>query len=106
MRAYRELLVGHYRERVRRTEAKLAELGNSREFRNWIRRQGFEPGTNGRAERVGDCKAESGQSAVPNIDIRHGGNLTPSRWRREEFRNQRYTPGWELAGGGPGGEGP
>ena len=100
--AYRELLIEHYRERVRQTEAKLAELGNSREFRNWIRRQGFEPGTNGRAERVDDCKAESWQSAVPNIDIRHGGNLTPSRWRREEFRNQRYTRGWQLAESVPG----
>lgn len=92
--AYRALLIEHYRERVRRTEAKLAELGEGREFRNWIRRQGYEPGTHGRPERVDDFKSEPWQSADPILDIRHDGNLTPSRWRRDEFRNQRYTRGW------------
>ena len=92
--ADRALLVDHYRERVKRTEAKLAELGDTRAYRNWIRKQGFEPGTHGRPERVDDYKAASWQSAQPNIDIRHGDNLTPSRWRKDEFRNQRYTKGW------------
>ena len=95
--AYRETLVKHYKERVRRTEQKWKELGNCREFRNWIRKQGFEPGTHNRAERVDDLKAESWQSAQPNIDIRHNGNLTGSRWKKEEFRNKKYTAGWTEA---------
>lgn len=33
-------------------------------------------------------------SEYPNIDIRHNDNLTPSRWKREQFRDQRYTRGW------------
>lgn len=92
--ANRETLVRHYEERVKRTEAKLKELGDTRAFRNWIRRQGFEPGTHGRPERVDDLKAESWQSAEPLYDIRHDGNLTPSRWEKEQYRNSRYTRGW------------
>jgi glycosyltransferase involved in cell wall biosynthesis len=92
--ANRHLLIRHYEERVRRTEAKWNELGDSRTFRNWIRQQGFEPGTHNRPERVDDFKAESWQSEQPNMDIRHEANLTPSRWRKDEFRNQKYTRGW------------
>jgi hypothetical protein len=41
-------------------------------------------------------------SAVPNIDIRHGNNLTPTRWRKDQFRDQRYTKGWTEADEVPG----
>lgn len=93
--AYRKTLIAHYEERVKRTKAKFAEFGDSRAFRNWIRSQGFEPGTHGRAERVDDLQSDTWQSAEPLYDIRHDGNLTPSRWRRDQFRNQRYTRGWK-----------
>lgn len=33
-------------------------------------------------------------SAEPNVDIRHDTNLTPSRWSKEEFKNQDNTIGW------------
>lgn len=92
--ASRDLLLEHFRRRVANTEAALARYGDTREFRNWIRRQGFEPGTHGRAERVDDYKAESWRSEFPNIDIRHDQNLTPSRWSQDQFRNQRYCRGW------------
>lgn len=95
--ADRQLLIQHYEERVKRTEAKLRELGESREFRNWIRRQGFEPGTHGRAERVDDYKSAAWKSDEPIYDIRHDGNLTPSRWSPDQFRNKRYTRGWQEA---------
>ena len=106
--ASRELLVSHYRERVKRTESKLRELGDSRAYRNFIRAQGFEPGSHGRAERVDDYRSDVWQSAEPNLDIRHDANLTPSRWTRDEFRSQRncqnwqeadYVPGWYQPGG-------
>ena len=63
---------------------------------------GFEPGTHGGAERVDDYKAEGFMSVCPNIDIRHGQNLTPSRWKKEQFRDPRYTRGWQEAEGVPG----
>jgi hypothetical protein len=93
--ADRELLIKHYRERVRRVEAE-----------GFSRKMGFEPGTHKRAERVDDYGSDSWQSAYPNVDIRHGGNLTPSRWSKEQFRDQRYTAGWiesdEIPGWGRG----
>lgn len=81
--ASRALLLQHYRERVRRVEAE-----------GFSRRMGFEPGTHNRAERVDDVKAEAWMSAFPNIDIRHGHNLTQSRWSPEQFRDQRHCTGW------------
>jgi hypothetical protein len=92
--AYRDLLLEHYKERVRKTEEKFNELGDTHEFRNWIRRQGFEPGTHGRAERVDDYKSESWKSEYPNLDIRHDKNLTPSRWSQDQFRDRRNCQNW------------
>lgn len=81
--ANRELLIEHYRKRVARVEA-----------HGFSMKMGYEPGTHRRPERVDDYGCESWMSAIPNIDIRHDTNLSPSRWRKDEFRNQRYTEGW------------
>jgi hypothetical protein len=81
--AGRELLVQHYRERVRRVEQE-----------GFSRRMGFEPGTHRRAERVDDYGSERWESAFPNLDIRHGNALTPSRWSPDQYRNKRYAEGW------------
>lgn len=89
--AYREVLLEHYRKRV----ALVKEHGFSRKI-------GFEPGTHGRAERVDDLKSEGWMSEFPNIDIRHEKNLTPSRWRQDQFRNQRSCRGWKEAEEVPG----
>lgn len=92
--ADRQFLLDHYRKRVERTEAKLKEHDNSYEYRKWIRKQGFEPGTHNRSERVDDFTADSWMSEYPIIDVRHGNNLTPTRWNKDQFRDQRYTEGW------------
>ncbi len=89
--AYRELLLEHYRERVRRVEAE-----------GFSRRMGYEPGTHGRKERVDDYKCDTWMSEVPNLDLRHKQNLTQTRWKREQFRNQRFTKGWTIADEVPG----
>jgi hypothetical protein len=47
-------------------------------------------------------KAENWQSAWPNVDIRHDGCMTKSKWSPEEFRNPRYARGWREAGEVPG----
>ena len=80
---YRDLLVEHYRRRVALVEQN-----------GFTRKMGFEPGTHSRRERVDDFQAEAWMSEYPNIDIRHNNNLTPSRWKKEQFRDQRYTRGW------------
>jgi hypothetical protein len=81
--AYRDLLIEHYRKRVEIVEKN-----------GFTMRTGFEPGTNSRKERIDDYKAESWRSEYPIIDLRHEHNLTKSRWRKEEFRNQKFTEGW------------
>lgn len=83
--AYRELLIQHYKERIRRVEAE-----------GFSRRMGFEPGTHSPPNGVDHFKAEAFWSEVPNVDIRHGKNLTASRWSQEEFRSQRSCKGWKL----------
>lgn len=87
----RDVLVEHYRKRV----AIVERSGFSRSM-------GFEPGTHRRPERVDDLTSDIWMSASPNIDIRHNTNLTPSRWRRDQFRNQKYTEGWTEADAVPG----
>lgn len=89
--AHRALLLEHYRRRVE----KVRRAGYSRQM-------GFEPGTHHRAARVDDYGAEGFFSECPNIDLRHPANLTPSRWRKEQFRDQRYTRGWTEADEVPG----
>lgn len=97
---YRETLLEHYRERVRRLERVFeydgyyGDNGDYMEKNTYVRAMGFEPGTHGRPERVDDLKAESFQSKYPNIDIRHNNNSTSSRWNKDQFRNERYTKGW------------
>lgn len=89
--ANRQLLIQHYRERVRRVEAQ-----------GYSTRMGFEPGSHRRAERIDDYRSDVWRSAVPNIDIRHDRNLTPSRWRQDQFRDQRNCQGWTESDGVPG----
>ncbi|MFH1547459.1 MAG: glycosyltransferase [bacterium] len=73
---YRDLMLKHYRERVRRVE-----------LEGFTRRMGFEPGTHRRAERVDDTTSEFFETKIPNLDIRHRYNLTQSRWSPTQFRN-------------------
>jgi glycosyltransferase involved in cell wall biosynthesis len=89
--ADRQLLIEHYRRRVGMVE----QSGFSRAM-------GFEPGTHNRAERVDDLTSETWMSSVPIVDIRHGKNLTASRWTKGEFRNQHFTEGWTEGTGVPG----
>jgi len=84
--AWRETLLAHYLRRVEICEE-----------RGFSRRMGFEPGTHGRAERVDDLICATWMSEYPNLDLRHGQNLTQTRWRKSQFRNQRFTKGWTEA---------
>lgn len=80
---YRELALNHYRKRVELVEKN-----------GFTMAMGYEPGTHRRPERVDDSTAEGFMSEFPNVDIRHDGNFSPTRWRKDQFRNQKYTEGW------------
>ena len=96
--AYRDLLLEHYKKRVKMLEDAQSTMSD-KEFSKYVRGLGFEPGTHNRATRVDDYKSEAYESKVPNIDIRHEGTLTPSRWNKDQFRNQRFTEGWTESEG-------
>lgn len=84
--ADRRLLLAHFRRRVAHLEA-----------HGFTRRLGFEPGKPIRHGGLDDVPRRTWWNKKPIVDIRHGANLTPSRWRREQFRNPRYTAGWTEA---------
>lgn len=90
--AYRELLVEHYRKKVALVEAYFRS--GQPNFTSFVMRVGFEPGTHNRAERVDNYGSEEWESCKPIIDIRHESNLTKSKWKKEDFVNQKYTRGW------------
>lgn len=92
----RETAVKHYRRRIEIIEEHIKKNGEEG-FDKFVRRVGFEPGTHNRPERVDDSKSESWSSEFPNLDIRHGGNLTATRWSRDQFVNEKYTEGWTEA---------
>lgn len=84
--ANRELLIQHYRKRIA-----LCESGG------FSRKMGFEPGSHKRPERVDDVPSSVWYSAFPNIDIRHGQNLTESRWDPTQFRDPASCEEWAEA---------
>jgi hypothetical protein len=79
-----QLLIEHYTRRVDMVK----DIG-------FTRAMGFEPGTHGRKERVDDLKSDMFHSQFPNIDLRHGKNLTSTRWRQDQFRDKRNCQGWQ-----------
>jgi glycosyltransferase involved in cell wall biosynthesis len=91
--AYRLLLVEQYRTRVARVQAE----------GRYARSMGFEPGTK-TLSRGGfdDVGHDTWFADRPLIDIRHGANLTPSRWSQDQFRNKRSCLGWTEADAVPG----
>ena len=88
---YRETLITHYKERIRRVETD-----------GHTNKMGYEPGSHHRKERIDDLKSETWESEVCNIDIRHDNNLTPSRWRKDQFRSQKNCRNWQEADKPPG----
>lgn len=83
--ANRKLLINHYVKRITYVE----ENGYKKEM-------GFEPGTNRFILGIDSSPAEKWESKHPNLDIRHGGNLTKSRFSQSEFRNKNTCLGWKL----------
>lgn len=84
--AFRQRLLAHYRARVARVRAE-----------GFTRRMGFEPGTHRPPRGIDDYGHEVWMTEAPNVDLRHGGNLTQSRWRQDQFRDQRFCQGWTEA---------
>lgn len=90
--AYRTLLLEHYQKRVARI---LAEG-------KFDLKIGYEPGCHQFPRGIDDRKAARWMSPFPNVDIRHGHNITKTRWRQEDFRDPRACQGWKIVDEIPG----
>ena len=90
--ADRQLLIEHYRRRI----AAVAAAGG------YNRNMGYEPGTNAWARSLDGVGHDTWMSPFPNIDIRHGRNLSKTRWSQAEFRNKNSCRGWTEGDGVPG----
>jgi len=80
----RRTAVTHYRERVAYVKD-----------RGFTQRIGFEPFTHGRIVWPTKYQASVWASPDPLVDVRHGGNLSRTKWKPEQFRNPRYAQGWK-----------
>ena len=90
--ASRALLIEHYEKRL----AAIEQAGG------YHRETGYEPGTNRWSLSVDPHGSEHWMSAYPNLDLRHGKNLSKTRWAVSEFRNKNSCQGWIEAGSVPG----
>jgi hypothetical protein len=81
---FRELMLDNYRRRIKWVEKN-----------GWSNILGFEPGTQKRVPEFNNDKSEIWWSEYPSLDIRHGKNLTKTKWKPEDFRNGiRSCPNW------------
>lgn len=103
MCCYRDLAIEYVEKRLELLEKfKNKEGVTEEQFNKLVREIGFEPGTHNRVKQLSGYTAEHWHSPVPNVDIRHDNNLTPSRWNKDQFRNQKFTEGWTEATDIPG----
>ena len=84
--AYRDFLLKHYKERVKRVE-----------MTGYSQRIGFEPGGGRSGYQIDKGKYDWFETTIPNLDIRHKYNLTSSRWNQNEFTNKRKCRGWKTS---------
>ncbi len=103
---YRDVAIEHYRKRIEIVTQKTEDLKDGKmtkkEFNYFIRRMGYEPGTHNRDERVDQSSSGVWESDFPNVDIRHGNNLSATRWSISEFRNQDKVKDWTESNSIPG----
>lgn len=89
--ASRAVLLAHYRARVAKVEAE-----------GYNHQSGYEPGAHHPPHGIDTVPIARWRSAGPNVDLRHGKNLTASRWSPEQFRDKRTCEGWTEADEIPG----
>jgi hypothetical protein len=82
---YRDIAIKHYKTRVARVEKE-----------GFTRRMGFEPGSHKPPRGFDRIKNDTYFSEYPNIDIRHGKNITGKRFSKKQFRTKNLK-GWTLA---------
>jgi hypothetical protein len=101
---YRDILLAHYKKRVgncRENVRLLAEEGKVSLTNGYSMSMGYEPGKNVKG-RIDSIRAVSWRSEFPNIDIRHGHNLTKNYFKKTDERNKESNQGYLIADEIPG----
>ena len=87
--AYRDILIEHYTKKVAWVEAEGGRFSR--------RAMGYEPGKKVSRGRVGDYEWAYYRAALPNVDLKHCGNITRKRFELSEYRNRRaMRASWQL----------
>ena len=92
MCGYRQLLLDHYRLRMKIIEENGFENGRNP---RWARMMGYEPGKPKRKGGISDIPYETWRSPYPNIDIRHKGAITQTKRSLKDFRNPPDPETWK-----------
>jgi hypothetical protein len=103
--AYRALLLEHYQKRIAKIEQNARDMiarGEPVHRDGFSQHMGYEPGCHMPPRGVDNYGAERWMSRYPNLDVRHGKNLTASRWEQTQFRNQKSCQGWSFVETVPG----
>lgn len=95
---FRETLIDYYKQANEWLEKLIPQEGITKA----ALKVGFEPGTHKRIKFKGDFKVEKFESEYPILDIRHGGNLTSSKWSQDAFRNPKNAENWRTTDEIPG----
>lgn len=88
----RQLLINHYRLRLKIIEEKGFENGRNP---RWARIMGYEPGKPKRRGGISDDICETWRSQYPNIDIRHKGVITHTKRSLKDFKNPPDPETWK-----------
>ncbi len=99
---HKHALLTHFKERHKMAEEEYKKMEQlykdkdelERNFNKWVRHIGFEPMTHNRIQWKNQFKCESWESEKPNIDLKHGANATGARWKKEQYKNQKWVEGW------------
>jgi glycosyltransferase involved in cell wall biosynthesis len=88
--AYRDTLLAHYSARVERVEKE-----------GFSRKMGFEPGKK-LPHGIDNVPRKGFFSMFPNVDIKHGSNITKGRFNLDQYRcKEKIKDSWVLADGIP-----
>lgn len=88
----REKAIEHYEKKIKLILERGWDKVPGRNPR-WARSIGYEPGKSKRIGGFSDDRIEEWRSVYPNIDIRHGGTLTPIKMTLESFVHR--PTGWK-----------
>lgn len=94
---YRSTLIRHYKRRlaiIRDRRKALKTVGEPLVNEGVSKYMGYEPGLHSYPRGVDNYKVKSWRSEYPNLDLRHSNNLTKSRWKKDDFKDKKYTKGW------------